>query len=109
MEIVENRRGRLSRPFLSPGDNFSKSYDENQIWSERHSQNQQGQKSAKIPCLTPAIQLPYSCMYPVSAINLVLSIAKVSRGGLSGLAKQTRDLLKAILTRCFSELKGLGT
>ena len=36
MEIVENRRGRLSRPFLSPGDNFSKSYDENQIWSERH-------------------------------------------------------------------------
>ena len=35
MEIVENRRGRLSRPFLSPGDNFSKSYDENQIWSER--------------------------------------------------------------------------
>ena len=35
MEIVENRRGRLSRPFLSPGDNFSKSYDENQIWAER--------------------------------------------------------------------------
>ena len=35
MQIVENRRGRLSRPFLGPGDNFSKSYDENQIWSER--------------------------------------------------------------------------
>ena len=35
MEIVENRRGRLSRPFLSPGDNFSKSYGKNQIWSER--------------------------------------------------------------------------
>ena len=34
MEIVENRRGRLSRPFLSPGGDFSKSYDENQIWSE---------------------------------------------------------------------------
>ena len=35
VQIVEDRRGRLSRPFLSPGDNFSKSYDENQIWSER--------------------------------------------------------------------------
>ena len=36
MQIVENRRGRLSRPFLSPGDNFSRSYDENQIWAERN-------------------------------------------------------------------------
>ena len=35
MEIVENRRGRLSRPFLSPRDNFSKSYGKKQIWSER--------------------------------------------------------------------------
>ena len=35
MGIVKNRRGRLSRPFFSPGDNFSKNYDENQIWSER--------------------------------------------------------------------------
>ena len=35
MEIVENRRARLSGPFLSPGDNFSKRYDENHIWSER--------------------------------------------------------------------------
>ena len=34
MQIVENRRERLSRPFLGPGDNFSKSYDENQFWSE---------------------------------------------------------------------------
>ena len=34
-QIVENRRGHLSRPFLSPRDNFSKSYDENQIRSER--------------------------------------------------------------------------
>ena len=30
-QIVENRRGSLSRPFLSPGDNFSKSYDENRF------------------------------------------------------------------------------
>jgi hypothetical protein len=33
VQIVENRRGRLSRPFLSPGDKFSKRYDENQIRS----------------------------------------------------------------------------
>jgi hypothetical protein len=26
---------QLSSPFLGPGENFSKSYDENQIWSER--------------------------------------------------------------------------
>ena len=31
MEIVENRRGQLSGPFLSPGDNFSKKYDENRL------------------------------------------------------------------------------
>ena len=36
MQIVENRRGRLSRPFLSHGDNFSKRYDENQIRAERN-------------------------------------------------------------------------
>ena len=35
MQIVENRRGRLSRSFLGPADNFSKSFDENQIRSER--------------------------------------------------------------------------
>ena len=34
-QIEENRWGRLSGPFLGPGDNFSKSYDENQIRSER--------------------------------------------------------------------------
>ena len=34
-QIVENRETQLSTPFLGPGDNFSKSYDENQIWSER--------------------------------------------------------------------------
>ena len=33
VQIVENRRGYLSRPFLIPGDNFSKSYDENRfVW-----------------------------------------------------------------------------
>ena len=35
VQIEENRWGRLSGPFLGPGDNFSKSYDENQIRSER--------------------------------------------------------------------------
>ena len=33
-QIVENRRGHLSRPFLSTRDNFSKSYDETQIWAK---------------------------------------------------------------------------
>ena len=27
-QIVENRGTQLSRPFLGPGDNFSKNYDE---------------------------------------------------------------------------------
>ena len=35
MDIVENRRGRLYRPFLGLGDIFSKSYDENHIRVER--------------------------------------------------------------------------
>ena len=35
VQIVENRRGRLSRPFLGHGDNFSKSSDENQTRSKR--------------------------------------------------------------------------
>jgi hypothetical protein len=34
-QIVENRETQLSSPFLSPGDNFSKSYDENQIYLKR--------------------------------------------------------------------------
>ena len=34
-QIVENHKTQLSSPFLGPGDNFSKSYDENQILSER--------------------------------------------------------------------------
>ena len=34
-QIEENRGGRLSKPFLGPGDIFSKSYDENQIRFER--------------------------------------------------------------------------
>jgi hypothetical protein len=35
-QIVENRETQLSSPFLGHGDNFfPKSYDENQIWSER--------------------------------------------------------------------------
>ena len=35
-QIVENRETQLSSPFLGPGDNFSKSSDENQISSECH-------------------------------------------------------------------------
>jgi hypothetical protein len=33
-QIVENRETQLSSAFLGPGDNFPKSYDENQMWSE---------------------------------------------------------------------------
>ena len=33
-QIVENREAQLSSHFLGAGDNFSKSYDENQIWSK---------------------------------------------------------------------------
>ena len=44
--------GRLSHPFLGPGDNFSKSCDENQIWS-------------KCACARARLmrrsQVPYSC------------------------------------------------
>ena len=34
-QIVENRETQLSSPFLGPGDNIPKSYDENQIRSEQ--------------------------------------------------------------------------
>ena len=34
-QIVENRETQLSSLFLGPGDIFSKSYDENHIWSKR--------------------------------------------------------------------------
>ena len=36
MQIVENRRGHLSRPFLSPEDIFSESYDENRFVWQRY-------------------------------------------------------------------------
>jgi hypothetical protein len=35
VQIVENRETQLSSLFLGPGDIFSKSYNENKIWSER--------------------------------------------------------------------------
>ena len=34
-QIVKSRGGHLSRPFSGPWDNFSKVYDENQMWLER--------------------------------------------------------------------------
>jgi hypothetical protein len=36
-QIVENREAQLLSLFLGPGDIFSKSYYENQIWPERGS------------------------------------------------------------------------
>ena len=49
-QIVENREARLSRPFLGHGDNFSKSYDENQIQSERECVcTQRGRRAGRRP------------------------------------------------------------
>ena len=45
-QIVGNRETQLSSPFLGPGDNFSKSYDENQI-STRHVHVNIGEKQYK--------------------------------------------------------------
>ena len=56
MQIVENRRGRLSRPFLGPGDNFSKIYDENQIQSERP----RAARARDIWCVGPAVDITFS-------------------------------------------------
>jgi hypothetical protein len=52
LQIVENRETQLNTPFLGPGDNFSKSYDENQIWSERF--------YARASLLRSSV-VPYSC------------------------------------------------
>jgi hypothetical protein len=51
-QIVENRETQLSSHFLGPGDNFSKSYDENQIWSNR--------VYARAGLMRRS-QMPYSC------------------------------------------------
>jgi hypothetical protein len=57
VQIVENRETQLSSPFLGPGDNFSKSYDENQIWSKWSGRVAAARGSdAQI---SGAIQLPY--------------------------------------------------
>ena len=52
-QIVENRETQLSSPFLGPGDNFSKSYDENQIWSKWSGRGSDARGSDA--------QMPYSC------------------------------------------------
>ena len=60
MQIVDNRRGRLSRPFLGPGDIFWESYDENQIWSKCvHALGSDAQISG-------AIQLPYKSVFVIT-------------------------------------------
>ena len=48
-QFVENCEGHLSRPFLSTGDNFSKSYDENQIWVERNGGTDAPRRRVQIP------------------------------------------------------------
>ena len=64
-QIVEKiRETQLSSPFLGPGDNFSKSYDENQICSERHGYVAAARGSdAQI---SDAIQLPYKSVFVIT-------------------------------------------
>jgi hypothetical protein len=52
-QIAENRQERLPKTFLGPGDNFSKSYDETQIWSERA----RAKRPRGIWCGSAAIQI----------------------------------------------------
>ena len=63
-QIVENRRGRLSSPFLGPGDNFSKSYDESQIWWER--QGYVAAARGSDAQISVAIQLPYKSVFVIT-------------------------------------------
>ena len=63
-QIVENRETQLSSPFLSPGDIFSKSYDENQIWSKCSGRGSDARGSdAQI---SGAIQLPYKSVFVIT-------------------------------------------
>jgi hypothetical protein len=55
-QIVENREGRLSIPFLGPGDKFSKDYDENQIRSEGAHMGPRARAAVQV---AGAMQLPY--------------------------------------------------
>ena len=68
-QIVENRETQLSSPFLGPGDNFSKSYDENQICSERHGYVAAARGSdAQI---SGAIRLPYKSVFVITFRKIV--------------------------------------
>jgi hypothetical protein len=65
-QIVENRETQLSSPFLGPGDIFSKSYDENQIWSKCSGRAAAARGSdAQI---SGAIQLPYESVFVITFI-----------------------------------------
>ena len=67
MQIVDNRRGRLSRPFLGPRDIFLASYDENQIRSKCvHARGSDAQISG-------AIKLPYKFVFVITFRNIVPS------------------------------------
>ena len=67
MQIVDNHRGGLSRPFLGHGDIFWKSYDENQIWSKCvHARGSDAQFSG-------AKKLPYKFVFVITFRNIVPS------------------------------------
>jgi hypothetical protein len=65
-QIVENRVAQLSSLFLGPGDNFSKSYDENQIWRSCAGAKPRAydlmRKSQNLRCHT----LPYKSVFVIT-------------------------------------------
>ena len=69
VQIVESRETQLASPFLGPGGNFSKSYDENQICSERHGYVAAARGSdAQI---LGAIRLPYKSVFVITFRKIV--------------------------------------
>ena len=63
-QIVENRETQLSSLFLGPGDIFSKSYDENQIWSNCSGRVAAARGSDAL--ISGAIQLPYKSVFVIT-------------------------------------------
>ena len=62
-QIVGNREGRISIQFLGTGDNFSKSYYENQIRSEWVRMGRRARAAAQV---AGAIQLPYKSVFVIT-------------------------------------------
>ena len=65
-QIVENRKTQLSSPFLGPGDNFSKSYDENRFRKVAPALNRARGIWCMITQTSDAIQLPYKSVFVIT-------------------------------------------